>query len=62
MTLDEARERIGQKVVYRPRHDWATPDEGVVTSVNNSYVNVFVRFGTQTSSQATLPGDLEPIS
>lgn len=60
MTLDQARERIGQLVVYRAPHLSATPEQGVVTSVNDTYV--FVRYGTKVGSQATDPRDLEPIS
>lgn len=63
MSPGEARERIGQKVVYRPpgvRHD-EPGEEGVITSVNN-YGMVFVRYGSNVFSQATYPSDLEPIS
>lgn len=59
MTLDEARERVGHKVLYR------TPggvlrEEGVITSVNDQYV--FVRYGSQAGSQATYPADLTPLA
>lgn len=59
MTLDEARELIGNKVVYRAphQHRYDSPgQEGVVTSVNDTYV--FVRYGASTTSQATRPQDL----
>lgn len=58
MTLDEARELIGQKVVYRAGHVPATEvgEEGVITSVNDTYV--FVRYGAHIGSQATSPEDL----
>lgn len=59
MTLDEARERIGLKVIYRsPGNPLA--EEGVITSVNDSFV--FVRYGSQAGSQATYPADLSPLS
>ena len=57
MTLDEARERIGHKVVYRAgvhRKNYASTEEGVITSVNDHYV--FVRYGADTGSKATYPG------
>jgi hypothetical protein len=53
MTLDEARNRIGQLVVYRAPHLTSADqgDQGVITSVNDRYV--FVRYGSQQTSQAT---------
>lgn len=61
MTLDEAREHIGNKVVYRAAHvPVGSPgEEGVVTSVNSSMV--FVRYGADAQSKATYPGDISPI-
>lgn len=59
MTLDEARECIGHKVIYMAGTA-ALAEEGVITSVNDSYV--FVRYGTQAGSQATRPADLTPLS
>jgi hypothetical protein len=61
MTLDEAREHIGNKVVYRAAHvpvD-APGEEGVITSVNSSMV--FVRYGSDAHSKATCPIDLSPL-
>lgn len=62
MTLDEARERIGQKVVYRAPHITAhqAGEEGVITSVNDRFV--FVRYGAQAGSQATCAETLEPVA
>jgi hypothetical protein len=52
MTLDEAAANIGRNVVYRP-----LGEEGVITSVNNSYV--FVRYrGDLVASKATCADDL----
>jgi hypothetical protein len=59
MTLEEAREGIGRKVIYEVTPwDGGYPalDEGVITSVNDHYV--FVRYGSDTHSKATYPGDL----
>lgn len=62
MTLDEARELVGCKVVYRSLHLSVSEqgDEGVITSVNDTWV--FVRYGSQTGSQATSPTMLEAVS
>ncbi len=59
MTLEEARRHIGHGVVYqRPgRRVW---EQGVITSVNDTYV--FVRYGSQTGSAATYPQDLELLA
>jgi hypothetical protein len=57
MTLDEARDHIKDKVIYR---DSSGIEEGVITSVNSRYV--FVRFGSGTGSKATRPGQLELLS
>jgi hypothetical protein len=48
MTPDEARGHIGHAVVYKPNQD-----EGVITSVNDHWV--FVRYGSNKTSQATDP-------
>lgn len=49
----------GDRVVYRARD--GKPQEGTVTSVNDSYV--FVCYGLPGStSQATRPGDLERVA
>lgn len=54
--------QLDQKVVYRPPH--VRPDqpgeEGVVTSVGRSYI--WVRYGSDVHSKATLPELLTPIN
>ncbi len=47
----EWAERVGRKVIFRYLH--GEEQEGVVTSVNASYV--FVRFGSSTGSEACDP-------
>jgi hypothetical protein len=65
MTLDEARGRIGRKVVYvellgdGPGRTVRKEEEGVITFVNDVYV--FVRYGASMQSQATRPEDLETV-
>jgi len=58
MTIEQARGNIGNGVVYRS----GTPraEDGVITSVNARFV--FVRYGTQATSQATYPADLELLA
>lgn len=52
MTLDEARQHIGDGVVYDPyAPELDEPEEGVITSVNDHYV--FVRYGADKGSKAT---------
>lgn len=57
MTLDEARDHIGDAVVYRP--PGAAPgdreERGVITGTGNL---VFVRYGDNPQAQATYPADL----
>lgn len=60
ISLSDAREGIGRKVVYHPAGDWSWSEEGVITSVNDTYV--FVRYGTNVTSAATPPEQLEWIS
>lgn len=63
MTTEEACAHIGDGVIYRPRphRPWADePEEGIITSVNDSYV--FVRYGGQQTSAATNPADLELLA
>jgi len=48
---------IGRKVVYRNNN---SIEEGVITSFNSSFV--FVRYGSNTQSQATSKQDLEFIN
>ena len=53
MTLIEASERVGQKVIYRAPHVRSDQpgEEGVITSVSGQFV--FVRYGSDTHSKAT---------
>jgi hypothetical protein len=54
VTLDAARTRVGDTVLYqRP----GVSERGVVTSVGQRYV--FVRYAGDTGSKATRPEDLE---
>jgi hypothetical protein len=55
MTIDEARNHVGELVIYRPKWDTFT-EEGVITSVNDSFI--FVRYSESQTSQATYPDDL----
>jgi len=50
---------VGAIVVYRPPGRASYAEQGVITSVNERYV--FVRFGADYGSKATLAGDLEPL-
>ena len=50
-------EVVGRKVVYTPYH--GEIEEGVVTSWNDHFI--FVRYGNNTTSQATLREQLEAI-
>ena len=54
ITLDEAREHIGEEVVYLSP-DGVICEPGVITSVNTAYV--FVRYGVNV--RATPPQCLE---
>lgn len=58
MTLDEARTRIGEKVIYRTSYGYV--EEVVITSVNDVYV--FVRYGDRVRSAATAPEALTPLT
>lgn len=76
MTLEEAAEHVGQKVIYHGVHSPAgagrprlRPDEprtgpvaeeGVITSAGEQYV--FVRYGSDVGSKATHPEMLELLS
>jgi hypothetical protein len=52
MTLDEARARIGDAVIYHPyAPELDRVEEGVITSVNDLFV--FVRYGADKGSKAT---------
>lgn len=54
-TLDEAAEHIDRGVVYVP-YEGAAPEQGVITSANQTYV--FVRYDGDQQSKATRPEDL----
>jgi len=54
MTIDDAKNNIGNKVIYERAHCKA--EYGVITSVNSR--TVFVRYGTNVNSQGTDPEDL----
>jgi exoribonuclease R len=58
VTLDEARAHVGDAVTYQAHHG-AQVEQGVVTSVNDSYV--FVRFGANPTSAACRPDHLQPL-
>ena len=58
MTLDEAREHVGGKVVYQP--GLGPCEEGVITSVSERYV--FVRYGSDVGAKATRPDWLALVS
>ncbi len=58
MTLDEARKRVDSGVVYRTAY--GRTEDGVITSVNDSYV--FVRYAGDQISKATDPQSLELLS
>lgn len=53
ITLEEARERIGAKVIYRADHVPLNEpgEEGVITEVGHMYV--FVRYGADVTAKAT---------
>lgn len=54
MTIDEARDHVGDGVIYYPCGGPA--EDGVITSVNDHYV--FVRYTGDRHSKATRPADL----
>jgi hypothetical protein len=58
VTLTEARQHIGESVIYNERtwDDRGKTDAGVITSVGNRFV--FVRYGDDTGSKATDPAML----
>lgn len=59
MTLQQATNSIGRKVIYKPYLGCGMDDHeyGVITSTNSKYV--FVRYGKDINSKATDPNDLE---
>lgn len=54
ITLDEARNAVGDGVIYTP--DYGPREDGVITGV--SATSVFVRYRGDQHSKATLPRDL----
>jgi hypothetical protein len=54
MTLDEAREHIGDGVVYDPSH--GTPEDGTIIRVSEQWVHV--RYGHQSITKATAAAQL----
>ncbi len=56
MTLDEAKQSIGRKVVYRPANGGPL-EEGVITEVRGRFV--FARYGSDQHSKGTRPENLE---
>lgn len=62
ITLEEARARIGDGVVYRPVNQWGRPapgtrpEDGVIVRVNDTYV--FVLYRGDTTAKATHPNHL----
>jgi hypothetical protein len=65
VTLPEARDSVGMGVVYTPStmHGpprTARPEDGVITSVNETWV--FVRYAGDQHSKATAPQDLELLA
>lgn len=62
MTLAEASDHVRSKVIYRPPHvpREASGEEGIITSVNTSYV--FVRYGADVGSMATPPDRIELVA
>ena len=59
MTITEARGNIGNGVIYRPRGG-GPAEEGTITSVSDRFA--FVRYGSQRTSAATDPADLELLA
>lgn len=55
MTLDEARNNIGELVSYEPYG--GTWEHGVITDVNDYFV--FVRYGRDYNAKATNPAKLK---
>ena len=54
MTLDEARNHVGDGVTYCAGLPWA--EDGVITGTGAEVV--YVAYGGRVQSQATLPADL----
>lgn len=60
MTLNEAREHIGDGVVYQPDYPGAKAEDGVITGAGTLGEGgfVFVRYAGDLTSKATRPEDL----
>jgi hypothetical protein len=58
MTLDEAREHVGEGVVYRTAY--GKTEDRVITSVGDRWV--FVRYACDQRSKATDPGMLRLLA
>lgn len=56
MSIDEARDGIGQQVVYAA-YPGAEDEFGVITAVNDRYV--FVRYEDDRTAKATPPESIE---
>lgn len=59
MTLQDAKNNIGRKVIYTPFVECYNKlkEYGVITSANDTYV--FVRYSDDVNSKATIACDLE---
>jgi hypothetical protein len=58
LTLAEAAANVGRAVEYRPfNRSGVVVDSGIITSTNEAFV--FVRYGLDWGSKATMPEDLE---
>ncbi len=55
MTIDEARDHIGSAVMYRPFGK--PPEEGVITSVSDSYVFVKYQHQHPSANSIATPAD-----
>lgn len=55
VTIEAARERIGDAVLYRP-FPGEPVEQGYITSVNDT--TIFVRYGSDGGSKGTYPRDL----
>lgn len=59
MTLQEASQSIGRKVIYTPFENCDNKylEYGVITSTNDKYV--FIRYGNDVNSKSTRAEDLK---
>lgn len=60
MTITEARQHIGQGVVYRPHDDAPVVENGTIVRVNDTWV--FVLYSGDTTPKATSPHNLELLA